>query len=194
MTALTDHTIDTDSCDGYGRCGAVPVWISAVHEGQRVDFFPTTTMGQYFKAANLDKKEVVCPWCMSGGAKLWEWAANPQGAIFTLLLRRSSGGGGGDYGSPPTQILSIEDDPKALAKAVTEGVSREGRPVLLPEDSIVGRWAGDRVVLIGDYDESQLWDELDAYRNISQQVVETWNDFIELEEMQVKHRLDCTCH
>ena len=71
MTALTDHTIDTDSCDGYGRCGAVPVWISAVHEGQRVDFFPTTTMGQYFKAANLDKKEVVCPWCMSGGAKLW---------------------------------------------------------------------------------------------------------------------------
>lgn len=150
-------------------------------------------MGQYFKAANLDKKEVICPWCIGGGAKLWEWSANPQGAIFTLLLRKSSGGGGGDYGSKPTQILAIEDDAAALAKAVSEGVAREGRPMLLPEDSVVGRWAEDRVVLVGDYDESKLWNELKTYDNISESVVGTWNDFIELKEMQLEYRSDCTC-
>lgn len=54
-------------------------------------------MGQYFKAVNTDKKEYVCPWCIGGGAKLCEWAANSQGAIFTLLLRKSDEGGGGDF-------------------------------------------------------------------------------------------------
>ncbi len=52
-------------------------------------------MVQYFKAVNLDKREVclsVVPtrWCLRGGAKLWEWAASPYGIVFTLLLRKSS--------------------------------------------------------------------------------------------------------
>src|SRR5438874_1459845 len=59
--------------------------------------FQSYRMGQYFKAVNLDKKEYVCPWRLSGGAKLWEWSANAQGSIFTLLLRKSSEGGGGDF-------------------------------------------------------------------------------------------------
>ena len=61
-------------------------------------------MGQYFKAVNTDKQEYVCPWCIEGTAKLWEWAANTQGSIFTLLLRKSDQGGGGDcptYDSSP---------------------------------------------------------------------------------------------
>ena len=91
-------------------------------------------MGQYFKAINLDKKEYVCPWCLGGGAKLWEWAANPQGSIFTLLLRKSSEGGGGDF------------------FGYHKGYG-EGSPV--PDDLIAGRWAGDRVCLAGDYDESR---------------------------------------
>lgn len=47
-------------------------------------------MGQYFKAINTKKEEFVCPWCIGGGAKFYEWAANPQGGIFTLLLHKSS--------------------------------------------------------------------------------------------------------
>jgi hypothetical protein len=50
-------------------------------------------MGQYFRPANVDKKEYVCPRCIGGFAKLYEWAANPQGAIFTMLLRKSSASG-----------------------------------------------------------------------------------------------------
>ena len=68
-----------------------------------------------------------------------------------------------------------------------------GMPINVPADSIVGRWAGDRVVLIGDYDESKLWEELPTYRNISKEVVETWNRFIEMDDMQLEYRPDCSC-
>jgi hypothetical protein len=121
-------------------------------------------MGQYFAAVNKDKHEFVCPWCINGGAKLWEWAANSQGAIFTLLLRQSDEGGGGDWKG---------------------------------EDSIGSRWAGDRVALVGDYDSSKLWDECyehRSYRNISKEVVEAWNEFIELPEKKLHYRpcMGCT--
>jgi hypothetical protein len=129
-------------------------------------------MGQYFQAVNLDKKECVCPWCLSGGAKLFEWAANTQGAIFTLLLRCSDEGGGGDY--------------FGYHRGYDEGSA-------VPEHEIAGRWAGDRVVLIGDYDSSKLWDKLPRYRNISKEVVETWNDFIEIPELKLTYR-ECSCH
>ena len=130
-------------------------------------------MGQYFKAINLDKKEYVCPWCLGGGAKLWEWAANPQGSIFTLLLRKSSEGGGGDF------------------FGYHKGYD-EGSPV--PDDLIAGRWAGDRVCLAGDYDESRIWDKLDTYRNISKELAATWNSFIELPDLKITYRPDCDCN
>lgn len=200
MIAHTDHTIDTAQSNGYGRCPAVPVWISAVHDGRRVVSFPLIDMGQYFKAVNLDKKEVVCPWCIGGGAKLWEWAANSYGAIFVLLLRQSSQTGGGDFRDPIPQserFLSVDDSDgpehsqKSLQDAIGLAVAAEGLPINLPDDCIAGRWAGDRVVLIGDYDESGLWKELPTYRNISQEVVETWNKFIELEDRQLEYRPGC---
>jgi hypothetical protein len=131
-------------------------------------------MGQYFKAVNLDKQEYVCPWCMNGGAKLWEWAANRQGAIFTLLLRKSDEGGGGDF------------------YGYHKGCD-EGGPIQCPLSVIAGRWAGDRVCLVGDYDSSKLWDRLPDFRNITKEVVETWNAFIELPEMKLQFRPDCGC-
>ena len=41
-------------------------------------------MGQYYVAVNKRKREYICPWCLGGVAKLWEWAVNPQSAIFPL--------------------------------------------------------------------------------------------------------------
>jgi len=131
-------------------------------------------MGQYFKAVNLDKHEFVCPWCMGGGAKLWEWAANTQGSIFTLLLRKSDEGGGGDF------------------YGYHKGCA-EGGPIPCPVSPIAGRWAGDRVCLIGDYDSSKIWERLPEFRNITKEVVETWNDFIGLPDCQLTFRPDCGC-
>ena len=123
-------------------------------------------MGQYFKAVNVSKQEVVCPWCLNGGAKLFEWAANPQGAVFTLLLRKSDDSGGGDF-----HDVTFDTDPAA----------------------IVGRWAGDRVVLIGDYDSSQLWERAKSYRNISLELADVWNRFIPFPELKLTPREDCSC-
>jgi hypothetical protein len=134
-------------------------------------------MGQYFAAVNTDKKEFICPWCIGGGAKLWEWAANPIGSIFTLLLRKSDEGGGGDY------------------YGYRRGCG-EGGAITCQVSPIVGRWAGDRVALVGDYDGSRLWNllyEERAFRNISKELVETWNDFIEIDTMKFEYRPCGSC-
>jgi hypothetical protein len=60
-------------------------------------------------------------------------------------------------------------------------------------DSVVGRWAGDRVVLVGDYDESKIWDELPTFHNITKELVETWNKFIELPDMKLRFNATCSC-
>ena len=202
MTILTDHTIDIADCNGYGRCNAVPVWVSVPQDAGRVVLFPRIRMGQYFKAANIDKKEVVCPWCIGGGAKLWEWAANSYGAIFVRLLRKSTQTGGGAYRdqiprSERMMTVNTPDNPeqaqKSLVDAIGMAVAAEGMPASLPLDTVVGRWAEDRIVLIGDYDESELWKELPKYRNISKEVVETWNRFIEMDDLQLEYRSDCSC-
>jgi len=55
------------------------------------------------------------------------------------------------------------------------------------EYETAGRWAGDRIVLIGDYDASKLWDKLecDGWTDISEQLVKDYNDFIEVEQCKL---------
>jgi hypothetical protein len=117
-------------------------------------------MGQYFRAVNLTKREYVDPWDIGGGAKLWEWCANSYAGIFPYLLRQSSEGGGGDLD-------------------IAEG----------SEASFAGRWAGDGVYLVGDYDESQLFDYANKhFTNISFDLVRDYNQFIGLDELKLKAR------
>ena len=120
-------------------------------------------MGQYFKAVNTNKQEYVCPWCIGGGAKLWEWAANTQGSIFTLLLRKSSATGGGDFGGPAQQLIELNDT-TSFSDVLAKAVAQEGEEISTPPESIVGRWAGDPVFLVGDYDDSGLYELSKSYR------------------------------
>ena len=116
-------------------------------------------MGQYFILVNLDKKEYVCPWCMGGAAKLYEWCANPQAGVIPFLLRKSSDFGGGD----------IHKDYETA-----------------------GRWAGDRIVLVGDYDISGLFDlARGTYRNITWMLVRDFNDFMGEEILKFKPCWGC---
>lgn len=51
-----------------------------------------------------------------------------------------------------------------------------------------GRWAGDKVYLVGDYDRSKLYDIVETekkFKNISKLVKKEFNDFIEDKDLQL---------
>jgi len=124
-------------------------------------------VGQYYYAVNITKKEYIRPWDVGGVAKLWEWGANiTQAGLLVLLLGWSNSSGGGDPDWDDPQIKMV-----------------------------AGRWAGDRVALVGDYyspDEKDLptWDTIEEeYLNISLIVIPAWNKFIEIEKYKIKPKL-----
>jgi len=91
-------------------------------------------MGQYWYVVNLDKKEFVHPHKLGTGLKLWEQVASHPStgsALLILCAAMPEQRGGGDLG------LSSDDDPKY------EKIARR----------TIGRWAGDRIALVGDYAE-----------------------------------------
>lgn len=82
-------------------------------------------MGQYHLVVNLDKREFISPHKLGAGLKLMEQAFTSPGSAGALLilLACSNGRGGGDFGE--------------------DNVSEDER--------IAGRWAGDRIAVVGDY-------------------------------------------
>lgn len=120
-------------------------------------------MGQYFIAVNSTKKQYVCPWCVGGIAKLWEWCSNQQSAIFPYLLRRSTGLGGGD-------IAGTETSPLAGSWA--------GDQV-----SLVGDYD----------DSGEFQRAFKEYTNISPQLAAEYNAFAQLDEMKLDVRLCGSC-
>lgn len=82
-------------------------------------------MGQYWKVVNLDKREFIHPHKLGSGLKLWEQLSASPGtgaAMIILCAAMPRPRGGGD--------LEMDDD---IARRT------------------IGRWAGDRVCLVGDY-------------------------------------------
>jgi len=118
-------------------------------------------MGQYFKIVNEDKREVITSWGLGHTAKFWEWLYNPHARVFVWLLRKSDGDGGGDI-----------------------------HPEERSRYSTLGRWARDRLTLIGDYDSSGLWERSETrdannrllpeatYTDISELVRREFNDAV----------------
>jgi len=107
-------------------------------------------MGQYFKVFNLDKKESITPHSFHDGAKLMEFACSSNGTLtgLAILLRQSSQTGGGDFGHYLNNIRDKE---------------------------LVGSWAGDRIAIVGDYDDNPAGSSIyfdSTYTDISDDVVE----------------------
>lgn len=139
-------------------------------------------MGQYFKLINTQKKEFVCPWCVGGGAKLWEWAASPHGALLTLLLQRSTA----------PKPLPADDDSGSVHDVTHLDVA--GSSDQFDEGMwMVGRWAGDPVFLVGDYDDTIMYQTAKWYRNLSEALVGQWNEFIQLDDYQLTYELCSSC-
>lgn len=108
-------------------------------------------------AVNKTKKEYFNAWDLGGGAKLWEWCANKTAGVLPYLLRKSDDFGGGDI---PANGEKLE---------------------------FAGRWAGDEVYMVGDYDSSNLWDEAKKhYTNIAERLIKEYNKFIEIDSLKLK--------
>lgn len=112
-------------------------------------------MGQYWYPVNLDRKEFIHPCKLDTGLKLWEQIGSPVGsALIILCAAERAERGGGD--------LPINEHTK----------------------DIIGRWAGNRIALVGDYAKdtdlpeefraSQIYSECrnGGYKDISERVVE----------------------
>ena len=53
-----------------------------------------------------------------------------------------------------------------------------------------GRWAGNRIAIIGDYDASGIFAQCSKglYEEISDDICEEWNDFIGMEDLQISRK------
>lgn len=108
-------------------------------------------MGQYHYVANYDKKEYLHPHKFNDGLKLMEFGCSAEGTLLglTVLLAASNtpgARGGGDL-HPWIKGHGAHDNDRTIT----------GDPVRADwlMENVVGRWAGDRIAIIGDYNEPE---------------------------------------
>lgn len=120
-------------------------------------------MGQYHAIYNKTKREHFS----IGGAKLWGQAQGATAAALLLLLSNSNGRGGGD--------LMIHADKYDKNHKPVFAKGDKGRNSLV--ESLQGRWAGDEIVVQGDYakdsDTAFITDaEFKDYKSITDKVLQ----------------------
>lgn len=126
-------------------------------------------MGQYWMVVNLDKKEYVSPHRLGSGLKLWEQLANHPStgeALIVLCAAMPEYRGGGDFDLTQNWHGPERRFPEHNA---TPGPMPEDYPTVAGRT--IGRWAGDRIALVGDYaqdtdlpaefEAGQIYDRLD---------------------------------
>lgn len=108
-------------------------------------------MGQYWIPVNLDKKEFIHPHRLGAGLKLWEQLAAHPGTGAALIM-----------------LCAAMPEPRG------GGDLRSGLP------NVVGRWAGDRIALVGDYAEnsdlSEEWEASKIYDRCQAETKQLTND------------------
>ncbi len=102
--------------------------------------------------------------------------------MFPYLLRKSSeADAGGDLKTIDWREYGRLQEEDGLSPS--EALDRAPR---LPVPEYAGRWAGDRILLVGDYDESGLWDEVaESFVEISAGLIEEFNRFIESPDLRI---------
>jgi hypothetical protein len=108
-------------------------------------------MGQYWKPVNLDKREFIDPHKLGSGLKLWEQLANDPGvgtALIILTAAQPEPRGGGDL---DMQVNWHGSERKFPEHNTTGGPMPEEYPAIAART--IGRWAGDRIAIVGDYAE-----------------------------------------
>lgn len=140
-------------------------------------------MGQYHTVYNTTKKEYlsIC------GAKLWEKAYSSfHSMALNVLLCNSNGRGGGDLNNP---IIERYDKKGQYKNTYTDKKSTKTEYIKYKKaiESIAGRWAGDKIVIQGDYakesDTSYLVEEEHKnYKSINTIIFEAFEILVGDEE------------
>lgn len=118
-------------------------------------------MGQYWLPVNIDKHEYIHPHQLASGLKLVEQLKSHVGsALVILLANMPEPRGGGDF--------DMDNNWHGPERDMTKP-KYFGAPGPMPQDypsiarQTIGRWVGDRVVLVGDYaQEDDLLKVIDA--------------------------------
>ncbi|MDE3179725.1 MAG: hypothetical protein KGM47_08700 [Acidobacteriota bacterium] len=102
-------------------------------------------MGQYHLIVNTDKKQFLTPTRLGDGLKLMEFGDG--GATLTalaILLAQDNGRGLGDLhvAMPDAPLEHWEKDEYNLKRVRT------------PHAHLVGSWAGERIIIAGDYGDN----------------------------------------
>lgn len=121
-------------------------------------------MGQYYFPVNIDKREYIHPHKFGDGLKLMEFGSSGSGTMLGLaiLLASGNGRGGGDLDRQTVdkgenafgEEGSFDPLPHERVEHAWKykdpgaGVKQTYRTIV---PKIVGRWAGDRIVIAGDY-------------------------------------------
>ena len=135
-------------------------------------------MGQYWYVCNLSKKEYIHPHKLGTGLKLWEQLANHPGtgaALIVLCAAMPKPRGGGDF--------DLEENWHGIERYNASDINNPGP---LPSEyykiaaRTIGRWAGDRIALVGDYAEKgdlpvrfradKIYDRIDSWVDVSEDV------------------------
>ena len=122
-------------------------------------------MGQYFKIVNKTKKQVLEPMTFGSGCKHGEIVCNAdRGSVLQALghLITTCSGGWGEWDESTSKFIRYK-----------------------------GTWAGDEIIMVGDYHESKLYDKscnARWYKDISEEVM-----FELLHERMPNYDDDLTC-
>lgn len=151
-------------------------------------------MGQYWKPVNLDKKEYLNPNEFGCGAKLWDQIGTHPGisaALIVLLAAQPERRGGGDFDMDDNWHGPEREFPK---HNITPGPMPEMYSEIAKRT--IGRWAGNRIALIGDYAQpgdiqdppegicvSMIWDSC-------QEDSSTWKDISKDVKKVIEHELN----
>ena len=111
-------------------------------------------MGQYHCVLNLDKKQLLRPTEFGDGLKLLEFGDG--GATLTalaILLAKDNGRGLGDL------HVAMPDTPLDNWEKADYGLKR----VRTSHAHLVGSWAGDRIIIAGDYGDNLSGKEENLY-------------------------------
>lgn len=113
-------------------------------------------MGQYWVAVNLDKHEFITPHKLAAGAKLGEQLGTPfASALVVLCAAMPERRGGGDF-DLDSNYYGPERTDQSGSAPINEAYNEIAHRT-------IGRWAGNRIALVGDYaEDSDLPEEFHA--------------------------------